>query len=230
MTQKEINLNSKDLVRQFLAGAFFIVGMVLTILFILTIGKDKGFAQARFHVPVIFHDVGGLSEGAPVLLAGVNVGNVASLEFLDEPIDGRGVQVTLSILSRYKKQLNQNVRFSIKTEGVLGEKLIEIYVLEGGEKVDLTKPIIGEDPFDVQDLAAIFSIAAESFTKTSNELREIDMVELAEVMTDSSRALLETSQGLNAIMEQLQDITLKSKRIIDRFEQKLIKGELFSVF
>ena len=62
------------------------------------------------------------------------------------------------------------------------------------------------------------------------QMQKIDMVELSEVMIDSSKALLETAQGLNDIMFELQDLAKKSKRLFDRIEQKLIEGDLFKVF
>ena len=39
-----------------------------------------------------------------------------------------------------------------------------------------------------------------------------------------------TSRGINEIMEELQEITKKTKRLLDRVEQKVIDGNLFKVF
>ena len=126
--------------------------------------------------------------------------------------------------------MNKNVRFAIKTEGILGEKLVEIYVVDSTGKIDFNQPILGEDPLDVQDLAEVFARAAESFTKTSEEMSEIDMVELSEIMSESSRALLITAKGINRIMDELEEIVQKSKRLLDRVEQRIIEGSLFKVF
>ena len=225
-----LTFEKKDFAKKFFAGVFFLMGIVLVFVVIFTIGSNKGFAQKKFQIHVLFKNVGGLMEGAPVRLSGVNIGNVASIEFLDREFRNRRVAVVMNIFSKYKKQLNRNISFSIKTEGILGERLVEIYVLEGIGIIDLSKPIIGEDPFDVQDLAVVFSNAAESFTKTALELSEIDMVELSNVMAESSRALLITSQGINSIMDDLDDIAKKAKRLIDRIEQQAIDGTLFKVF
>ena len=105
---------------------FFLGGIILVFVIIFTIGKSKGFAQPKFQIEVVFNHVGGLIEGAPVQLAGVNVGTVSNIRFLDKKIEGRRVKVIVSIFNRYKKQLGQDVRFSIKTEGILGEKLVEV--------------------------------------------------------------------------------------------------------
>jgi len=223
-------MDNKDFIKQFLAGLFFILGIILIGFFISTIGRDKGFSQPKFQVNVLFKNVGGLAEGAPTRLSGVNIGNVGSIDFLEQPIRGRKVRVTLNIFNKYRKQLESSTRFAVKTEGVLGEKLVEIYSIEDQPGVDLNNPIIGEDPLDVSDMAATFAGAAASFTKTAEELSKVDMVGLSEVLSESSKALLITSEGINDIMQELREITLKSKRMFDRLEQKIIEGDLFKVF
>ncbi len=223
-------MNLRDFTKSFMAGLFFIVGVLLIVGFVFTLGKDKGLAKAKFQIPVLFNNVGGLSEGAPARLAGVTVGGVSSIDFLQKPVEGRRVVVTISVLDKYRPQFDNSVKFAIVTEGVLGEKLMEIKILDGGDKLNLSQPIFGEDPLEVSDLVEVFTSAADSFTKTAEEISQIDMVELSTVMRDSSKALLITADGLNAMMDELYDITRKSKRIFDRIEQKVIEGDLFKVF
>lgn len=223
-------MNPKDISKNFIAGLFFLLGIFLVVAFVLTLGKDKGLTEAKFQLKIVFKDIGGLSEGAPARLSGVNVGNVAGIDFLDEPFEGRNVLVTLNILEKYRKQFDKGVHFAIVTEGVLGEKLVEISVIEGKEKPDLSQLIIGQDPLDVSDLTQVFSEAAQSFTKTAEEMSQIDMVELSDAMLKSSNALLETSESLKLIIQELDVISHKSKRLFDRIEQKVIDGELFKVF
>ena len=223
-------MDKKELTKELLAGLFFFLGIFLLVTFVIILGGNKGLAQSKFQVTVLYRNVGGLMEGAPVRLSGVNVGTVDRVEFLNQEFDGRRVEVTLNILSRYRKQLENNLRFTIQTEGILGEKLIEIDVLREGPKVDLKNPVIGEDPLDVEDMAEVFAKAAESFTATADQLSQIDVVGLSSVMEDSSQSLLITSRGINEIMEELQEITKKTKRLLDRVEQKVIEGNLFKVF
>ena len=223
-------MDKKELTKELLAGLFFFLGIFLLVTFVIILGGNKGLAQSKFQVTVLYRNVGGLMEGAPVRLSGVNVGTVDSVEFLDREFDGRRVAVRLNILSKYRKQLENNLRFTIQTEGILGEKLIEIDVLREGPQVDLKNPVIGEDPLDVEDMAEVFAKAAESFTATADQLSKIDVVGLSNVLEDSSQSLLLTSRELNELMEELQEITKKTKRLLDRVEQKVIEGNLFKVF
>jgi phospholipid/cholesterol/gamma-HCH transport system substrate-binding protein len=220
----------KDSLKNFLAGIFFVLGVTLIFIFIFTIGKERGFAQPKFQVQILYQEVEGLAEGAPVRLAGVNIGIVSSIDFLKVPVEGRQVVVTLNIFKRYKSQLVKKAKYAIQTEGILGEKLIEIDIINDQETVDLTKPLLGEDPLNVETLVQAFADAAESFTKTANELQQIDMVEMADLMIATSKAMLETSNGINSIMDELQEVTRRSRRLIDRVEQKLIEGTLFKIF
>jgi len=222
--------DKKELTKELLAGLFFFLGIFLVVAFVIILGGSKGLAQSKFQVTVLYRNVGGLMEGAPVRLSGVNVGTVDSVEFLDREFDGRRVAVTLNILSKYRKLLESNLRFTIQTEGILGEKLIAIDVLREGAQVDLKNPIVGEDPLDVEDMAEVFAKAAESFTATAEQLSQIDVVGLSEVLEESSQSLLTTSHRLNELMGELQEITKKTKRLLDRIEQKVIEGNLFKVF
>jgi len=216
--------------KNFVSGVFFIGGIILILGVIFMIGKDRGFTQPKFKITVLFRDVGGLIEGAPVQLAGVNVGRVSDISFLDKRIDGRRVKVEVSIFNRYRKQLTEDLQFSIKTEGILGEKLVEIHSDKGGRLADLSQPVIGKDPLNVQDLAQIFSNAAESFTKTSDDFSRVDVQKLSKVLAETALSLSATSNGINAILTEMQYISIKSKRLLDRLEQRIIEGDLFKVF
>lgn len=222
-------VDKEEVFKRVLAGFFFIGGIILIGLFVFTIGKDKGIADTKIKIEVLFKNVGGLSEGAPVRLSGVTIGNVHTIDFLKENLEGYRVKVVLNIYEKYKDQLAYSSRFAIHTEGILGEKLVEIYA-DSESKLDLSKPIFGEEPLNVQDLASVFFDTAESFKKTAKEMEQVDMVELARVMQESSEALLTTAQGINSILTELEEVAKKSKRLIDRVEQKVIEGDLFKVF
>ncbi len=223
-------MEKQDSIKKIIAGSFFLGGIVLIGFVIFILGRDKGLTQPKFQVTVYYRDVGGLAEGAPVRLAGVNVGNVQDISFLEKEIQGRKVRVILNIFEKYRNQLNRDAHFAIKTAGVLGDKQIEINLIDDGKILDLKQPVMGEESLDVQELAVVFAAAAESFTKTSEDLNKIDMESLSEMVGETAESLLITSQGINKLLKELQYVTKKSKRLMDRVEQKLIDGDLFKVF
>lgn len=223
-------MDKKEHIRNIAAGVFFILGILLIIFFIFAIGKDKGLGQTKFQVAVLFRNIGGLTEGAPIRLSGVNIGTVGSIDFLEEEIEGRQVRVTLNIFKKYRNQLEKSTRVVIKTEGILGGKIVEIYVEPHRPALDLKQAILGGDPLDVQDLAEVFVRAAESFTQTSEDLNKIDIQGLTEALTGTSESVLVTSEEINVLIKDLKLISVKSKRLLDRIEQHVIDGTLFKVF
>ncbi len=223
-------MEQKNFTRNLFAGVFLVFGILFVVMVAYTIGQEKGISKSKFEINVLYRNVGGLMEGAPVLLAGVNIGNVSNINFLDEAVAGRKVKVRLSIFEKYKKELVKSNHFKIKTEGILGEKIVEIAIDENIQNVDFKKPIIGEEPIDVQDLALVFAEAAESLTKTSQGLSNIDINEFSKGMADASETFKKTSEEINNIAEEMQEISIKLKRLLDRVEQKVIDGSLFKVF
>jgi len=194
----------KNSAKKIAAGLFFAAGLVLVAVSVFFIGIDRGLARPKFEVIVLFNQVGGLVNGAPIRISGVNVGIVGSVDFLNDPVEGRSLKVVMDIFKKYELQFRKCSRVSIKTEGVLGQKLIEISEDHGRDVFDMTRPIIGEDPLDVEDMAGVITRTAVSLQKTS--------------------------EGVNQVMNEWKYISRKAKRMMNRFEQKFIEGDLFKIF
>jgi phospholipid/cholesterol/gamma-HCH transport system substrate-binding protein len=190
--------------RKFIAGIFFLGGLVLIGMAVLFIGMDRGLTQSKFEVIVLFNEVGGLVEGSPIRLSGVNVGVVKSIDFLEQPIFSRSLKVTMSIFKKYEFQFSKCSRISIKTEGVLGQKIIEIHKDAERKPFDLTRPLIGQDPLDVENMAA-------ALTKTAASLES-------------------ASEDVSKVIEEWKFISHKTRRLINRVEEKVIDGSLFKIF
>ena len=195
---------NNDVVKQFWAGIFAILGLGIVIGVIFFIGFQKGLTEPKFPVEVIFDKVSGLTEGAPVRLSGVTVGTVLKIDFLEQEVMGRGLMVTLEIYKKFERQVTRSTKISIFTEGVLGAKYVEIGRVVGKPPIDILKPVIGEPLLDVYDLA--------------------------EVLQDTAGSFNQTTHGIDTIMHELQYISRKTKRLLDRIEQRVIDGNLFKVF
>jgi len=193
-----------DVIKQFWAGMFFLIGIAVVSGVIFFIGFNKGFSQPRTGMVVLFDKVGGLDEGAPVRLSGVTVGLVDSIGFLEKEMMGRGIEVRLSVYKKFEEQVRRSTRVSVQTEGVLGSKYIEIGRRSDQEELDIDRPVMGDPMLDVYDIA--------------------------EVLRDTDQEFHHTSQDISTIMSELKHMSRKSKRILDRFEQRLIDGTLIKVF
>lgn len=192
--------------KEIIAGIFFAASLFFIVVIIFALGAKTGIGESKFYQTVVFNDVGGLKEGAPVRISGVNVGAVREITFIDKPTIGRRVKVTLSILSKYRKELDRHSQYSIKTEGLLGDKLIDIQQGSKGEIVNLSNEgfVIGNDPLDLHNLADDFSHTTKYFNYLS--------IKMARLVDD------------------LQLFARVSSRTIERLEDRLIEGNLFSLF
>jgi len=186
------------------AGLFFIAFLFLVAVSIFIIGIDRGLTESKFQVIALFNQVGGLVEGAPIRISGVDVGVVGAVDFLSEPIEGRSLKVRMDIFKKYEFQFLKCSKVSIRTEGVLGQKLIEISEDHSLKSFDLSAPIIGEDPLDVEDMAA--------------------------VITSTAVSLQATSLGVQDVLHDWKDVSHKTKELLNRVNDKLLENNLFKVF
>ncbi len=197
-------MKSKESIKKISAGIFFILGVVLIFIIVFMIGLEKGATKPKFQVVVVFRNVGGLSVGSAVRISGVEVGNVSSVDFLENKIQARGVKVVLSIFRKYKKEIENCSIYSIKAVNILGEKIVEIEPPGDVKIYDLSKPIMGFDPLDVQDFAESFEDTAVSLTKMTKEI--------------------------NSLIGEFKYFSKTSKRVLDRLEDKLIEGNFIKLF
>ena len=196
--------NNDGHLKKLAAGLFFIVGLGLIAVSVFFIGLDRGLTEPKFQVIALFHQVGGLVEGSPIRISGVDVGVVGAVDFLNQPIEGRSLKVRMDIFKKYEFEFRKCSKVSIRTEGVLGQKLIEISEDHSLKVFDPAAVIIGEDPLDVEDMAA--------------------------VITSTAVSLQATSQGFQDVLQGWKDASHKTKELLNRINEKLLEGNLFKVF
>lgn len=108
-------------------GALVLVGIVLFIGFVLSIGRRSTLFQEKYTLWASFSSTEGLAEGSPVRLAGVMIGNVTRVTFGREPRDRR-ITITLSVERRVQDRIREDSVASIGTIGLVGDKVLEITV------------------------------------------------------------------------------------------------------
>src|SRR5258705_9461177 len=68
-------------------GLMTIIAIIITAVTIFTLTGSRGFFWQRYYLKTRFDNVAGLNKGAPVRVAGVEVGQVTDLKFVDEKVD-----------------------------------------------------------------------------------------------------------------------------------------------
>jgi phospholipid/cholesterol/gamma-HCH transport system substrate-binding protein len=107
------------------AGIFIFVALVFLAGGILLMGQKTKMFVSKGQLRVVMDDVAGLKEGAPVWLAGVDVGVVTDIGFSD-PKKNNEVQINLQIDREAMKKVGADSRIIIKTRGLMGEKYVDI--------------------------------------------------------------------------------------------------------
>jgi len=111
-------------VRDLSVGLFVLAGLAAIAYLSAQVGGISG--PRGFHLYATFDQIGGLTVRAPVVVSGVEVGQVSSIE-LDEDLRAR-VMLDLDP----SLELPVDTSASIMTEGVLGNKFVALE--PGGEE------------------------------------------------------------------------------------------------
>jgi phospholipid/cholesterol/gamma-HCH transport system substrate-binding protein len=105
-------------------GAFILAGLGVFLAIIYLLGAQARYFERKYELVAEFTEVGGLIEGATVRLAGVQIGRVTEVTLPPEP--GGKVIVRLTIARRFADRIRQSSEARIVTQGLLGDKLVEI--------------------------------------------------------------------------------------------------------
>jgi phospholipid/cholesterol/gamma-HCH transport system substrate-binding protein len=127
-------------IRDLTVGLFVLAGLTAIAYLSVQVGGLQG--ERGFHLYATFDQIGGLRPRAPVVVSGVQVGQVSSIE-LDENLRARvNMDIDPSL------ELPVDTMASIMTEGVLGNKFLalepgaEDELLKQGEEVAFTESAV----------------------------------------------------------------------------------------
>ena len=107
------------------AGVLIVFALLLFAGGVVIMGDNTKFFIPKGDLSVIMSDVAGLKVGAPVWLAGVDVGLVRDIRF-SHPNQSNEVKVVLEIERQALKKVGNDSLITIKTRGLMGEKYVDI--------------------------------------------------------------------------------------------------------
>ena len=153
-------------------GAFVLVGLGAFLAIIYLLGAQARYFERKYTLVAQFTEVGGLIEGATVRLAGVQIGRVTDVSLASEV--GGKVRVTLTIARRFMDRIRRDSEARIVTQGLLGDKLIEISM--GSPDKPPLQPgdtIATGEPFEMSRLFADSASALASVRGAAASLQAI---------------------------------------------------------
>jgi phospholipid/cholesterol/gamma-HCH transport system substrate-binding protein len=134
--------------RAVIVGLFVIIGVLILLVGIFTLGGQKKTFASSIKVQAVFNDVNGLQKGANVWFSGVKVGVVKSIEFNNSS----QIRVTMHIEKKAQEFIRKDARAKVGAEGFIGNKLVVIYggteaagPIEGGEHLMVEKTLSTDD-------------------------------------------------------------------------------------
>lgn len=134
-------------------GFFVLLSIAAFIIFVFMLGGDSKFFAKNYKVQTSFTNVAGLSEGASVRLSGVRIGSVKEIKF-PQDIDKNFIEVMMDIKEDGVRRIGTDAIATIKTEGLLGDRYIEIIkgTKQTPDKIDDVIKINSFNPSDITKL------------------------------------------------------------------------------
>lgn len=200
-------------------GAFVLVTSFALAFLILTFGEIPLFKPKTKKYVVFFKDVGGLSIGAEVRVAGIRAGKVE-----DIILEGDRVRVLFNVEDRIK--LFKDASATIGTLGLMGDKYLAISpgTPSEGELPEGSQLRTAEGVADTDRLIRELTKTAEGFRLVAQNLNRIleenrdnlkKTIGNLNALTDTMRKLLEENQeNLETILDQMAQLTENLNRTL----------------
>jgi phospholipid/cholesterol/gamma-HCH transport system substrate-binding protein len=217
-------------------GAFVLAALLVFVGVIYLLGARARLFENKYTLYADFDEVGGLVEGATVRLAGVQIGRVTAVKLPGQP--GGKVRVELRIASQFANRIRKNSVARIETQGLLGDKIVEVTVgaatepaMQHGEVLATREPadlgrILGQGSEVVTNIAAL----SESLRQTAAALNESGIIGDFAATAGSARRVaeqVERGRGLAhaliyeepAALRKLDRLLTSTQKILDRAER-----------
>jgi phospholipid/cholesterol/gamma-HCH transport system substrate-binding protein len=217
-----MNDERRELGVKFRVGLFVLVALAVFLATIYALGARARLFEARYVVYADFTEVGGLTEGATVRLAGVQIGRVAGVHLPGEP--GGKVRVDLDITRRYADRIRKDSIARIETQGLLGDKVVEITVgtaatpaLKAGEVLAARDPtdlgrVLNQGAGAVQDMGALMA----ELRTSAETLNRSKLIESTSATVDRiNRVVDQVEHGRGWAHALLYDEPVALKRLND---------------
>lgn len=183
-------------------GIFVLAGIAFLILLLYIIGKNQNLFGKTFMLKARFENTNGLMRGNNIRFAGIDAGTVKSVNIINDTT----IEVILMIRTDMKNYIRKNATVSITTDGLMGNKLVNIQPVKSpASLVQEGDILLSEKGPDTDEMLKVLS-------NTNNDLAFI------------AKELKQTVQKLNnskPVWDVLNDATLplNIRHALDRLRQ-----------
>lgn len=228
--------DKRGMATQLRVGVFVLIALAVFLGLIYMLGARARLFEAKYTLYSDFTEVGGLMEGATVRLAGVQIGRVTAVRLPGQP--GGKVRVEMRIASQYADRIRKNSVARIETQGLLGDKILEISVgLASEPAVPPGAVLVSREPTDLSHVIGQSSEVVANVTALTQSLRETaETLNQSKVVQDFAATVvtarrvteqIESGRGLlhalvyeePAALRRLDRLLISTQAILDRAER-----------
>jgi phospholipid/cholesterol/gamma-HCH transport system substrate-binding protein len=214
-------------------GAFVLAGIIFLIITLYMIGKNRNLLGSTFTIRAEVNNVNGLVPGNNVRFKGIDVGTVKSIDIANDTL----IYVTMTIEENMKPYIKQNALASIGTDGLMGNKLMNINSQPGSvPSVEEGSIIQSRKPIETDEMLRTLNTTNNNMERITNNLHEItgklnNSNSLWNLLSDTiiTQDLKFAVRDLRQAGSNTANLTHQAKNLIGRFEKgKGLAGTLFS--
>ena len=111
-------------------GIVSIFAIAMTILLIFLLSGEGGFSWQQYGLKTVFENIAGLKPGAPVRVAGVEVGSVSETKFM-----GDRVEVVMTVNEDHRHLITTESVATLGSVSLLGEAAVDITAASRGTPI-----------------------------------------------------------------------------------------------
>lgn len=214
-------------------GVFVLAGVLFMIVTLYTIGKNRNLLGATFTIKAVVNNVNGLVPGNNVRFKGIDVGTVKAITVFDDTL----IYVTMTLDEKMKPYIKQNALASIGTDGLMGNKLMNISSQPGTALPVAEGSIIkSRVPIETDEMLRTLNTTNNNMEKISNNIREITVKlnnsnSLWNLLSDTviTQDLKFAVKDFRKAGSNTADLTRNAKNLVSRFDSgEGLVGTLFT--
>jgi phospholipid/cholesterol/gamma-HCH transport system substrate-binding protein len=151
-------------------GLFVLAGIVFLVFMLYMMSRNRNLLGATFTIKAIVSNVNGLVPGNNVRFKGIDVGTVKSITIADDT----SIYVTMVIDSKMKRYIKENAIASIGTDGLMGNKLININSTVGlSQSVKEGSIIYSRQPIETDEMLRTLNTTNNNIKRITDNLHQI---------------------------------------------------------
>ena len=189
-------------------GFFVFITLLIFFIGIFVISGEQKFFEKEYNVRTYFNNTVGLLPGAYVRLSGVRVGTVSKINFPDNKSKNL-IEVTMNVNKNGAERITPDSQATIRTEGLLGAKYIEIVRGEEPPFTDINQTMTIESytPPELQELIGSSDELLTNLISISKNLDKVSSVFGDEANLENiSQTLVSLRKGSDALQKSLYAI------------------------